>query len=124
MSTTNTDHTYYWYIRKVGRRYVIGLVNENGEAPDGAYTLEIMYDRFYDEVTRDDDIIGVPIRFESALIKGVAAELMKMDSDPNWNKLALFEREYEKGLREAIHFQIGESQQPCVQRPFDLRDDG
>jgi len=34
-----------------------------------------------------------------------------------------FNREYEKTVSEATHFQINESQQPMVIKPFDLRDD-
>ena len=123
MSTTNTDSTWYWYVRKRGRRYYFGLVDSNGDAPSAAYDIEIKFDRFFDEATEDDTVLAVPIQFEPGILKGVAAEILSMEEKPNERKLAMFRAEYEKAVYNAIHFQIGESQSTVVQKPFDMRDD-
>ena len=123
MSTTNTDSEWYWYIRRRGKKYYIGLVDANGDAPSTTYDIEIKFDRFFDEATDDDTVLDVPIQFEPGVLKGVAAEILSMEEKPNERKLAMFKAEYEKAVYNAIHFQIGESQSTVVQKPFDMRDD-
>lgn len=126
MATTNTEFKWLWYIRKKGRRYYLGLVNENGDAPTTAYDIDIYYDEIPDEVLTDDDTFPIPAQFEMGIIKGVAAELMQMSSRQALD-ISLkreYQAEFEETVRRAIHYQIDESQQPMVIKPLDLRDDG
>ncbi len=125
MATTNTAFDWYWYIRKKGKRYYLGLVDNNGDDATAAYDIEIFYDEVPDDLDEQDDVFPLPAQFELGFAKGIAAELMgmsdKKELDIVWmNKL---ERAYNKTVDEAIHFQIKETQQPIVIKPFDLRDD-
>ena len=126
MSTTNTDYEYYYYIRKKGTRYYIGVVNNNGAAIGTSnLDIEIFYDEFPDEITDNDTLLPIPTQFELGFIKGIAAELMAMSSSDTLdvhlkNQYIV---EYQDCIRDAINYQIKESQQPAVINPFDLRED-
>ena len=126
MPTTNTDYDYYWYVRKKGTRYYLGLVDQDGDAiGTSSLDIEIYYDEVPDELDDQDDTLPIPIQFEWGFLKGVAAELMAM-SNSGALDLQLrreFQNEYEKTIREAIHYQIEESGQPTIMKPLDLRDD-
>ena len=127
MATTNTDFSFFWYVRKKGNRYYLGLVDENGDAPAGAYDIDIYYDEIPDDLDDQSDTFPIPQQFEMGFIKGVVAELMAMSnkgSDPvNIQLRNQFLAEYERTIHEAIHYQVEESQQPMVMKPLDLRDD-
>lgn len=123
MSTQNTDYSWYWYVRKKGRKYYLGLINNDGDDASGAYDIDIYYDEIPDEYTSDDETFNIPVQYEKGVIKSVAAEIMVGDENPNWNKIARFNQEYEEAIYRAIHMQIEESAQPNVLKPFDLRDD-
>ena len=125
MSTTNTDYAWHYFIRKKGARRYLGLVNESGAAPSTALTdaLVIHYDEIPDEYTSDDDSWKMPDQYELSIIKGVAAELIMMDPSADQGLAAKYDYEYERGVTQAIHDQIKDSQQPMVLKPLDLRDD-
>ena len=123
MATTNTDYAWFWYIRKKGDRYYLGLIDENGDDATAAYDIVIHYDEIPDELTSDDDEIPIPVQFEHYLLKGCAAEILDMEPEVNERKLMRYRAEFEKGIEEAFHFQIEESQQPAIMEPLDLRDD-
>jgi len=125
MSTTNTEYSWYYYIRKKGTRYYLGLVNENGDEVSGAYDIDIYYDEIPDDIDEQDDTFPIPVQFELGFIKGVAAELMAMSGKDAYDVRLRNEyaREYAKTVSKAIHYQIEESDQPAVMRPLDLRDD-
>lgn len=125
MATTNTDNTWYYYIRKKGRKGYLGLVNENGAATSQALTLNIYYDEMPDNVTNQDTILPIPPQFELGFLKGVVAELMAMSDKENLDmvKKRDFDREYRETIADAIEFQTEQSEQPLVLKPFDLRDD-
>jgi len=124
MSTTNTDYAWYYYIRKKGRKYYLGLVDENGDDPTGAYTIKTYYDQIPDEFTTDDDTFTIPVEYEYGIIKAVAAELMPMMSQDYDKSLRReFQGEYIETIHNAVHNQIREAQAPIIQKPFDLRDD-
>jgi len=125
MSTTSTEYTWFWYIRKKDTRYYIGLVNEYGDAPTtGGYDLDIYYDEIPDDLDAQSDTFPIPVQFELGIIKGVAAELMAM-SGKDVLDIRLrdeYKAEYEKTIKNAIQYQLEESQQPIIIRPFNLRD--
>ena len=128
MTTTNTSFSYFWYIRKKGTRYYLGIVDNNGDAiATGSLDIDLYYDEIPDDLSSQDATMPIPVQFELGFIKGIAAELMSMSnvkSDPiNIQLRNQYLREYEDTISEAIHYQIGESQQPLVQKPLDLRDD-
>ena len=51
MSTTSTAYSWFWYIRKKGKNWVLGLVNEDGDAPTTAdLDIEYWYNEIPDEV--------------------------------------------------------------------------
>ena len=123
MATTNTAFSWYWYIRKKGKRYYLGIVNNNGSAPASALTAQIFVDNIPSEISSEDSEIPVPKQFELWFIKGCVAEIMKMDAKPNVGKIGLFNAEYEQAKYQALHRQIKETSQPAIIKPFDLRDD-
>jgi hypothetical protein len=99
VSTTSTDYDYYWYIRKKGTRYYLGLVNENGDAiATASLDIDIYYDEIPDELDDQADTLPIPLQFEWGFIKGVAAELMLMSSKDGLDVTLRRElqREYEK----------------------------
>ena len=124
MSTTNTDYSWYWYIRKKGRKYYLGLYNDQGDAPASALTIGVYYDEIPDEVDANDDTIPIPPQFEMPIIKAVAAEYLTMKKDSDKSLIALWRQEYKEAIGDAIKYQIEESSQPLVMKPLDLRDDG
>lgn len=124
MSTENTEYSWYWYQRTKGKRWYLGIVNNNGDDPSAAYDIEVYFDKIYDEITSNDDDIPVPLEFEEALIKACVAELLLMDGNSKLEyRIREYRKEYEDGIAQAVHKQINESQQPAVIKPLDLRDD-
>ena len=123
MSTTNTDFNWYWGIRKKDRQYYLRLFDENGDAPTGAYTIQLFYDEIPDEVDSDSDTIPIPIEYEMQIIKAVAAEIATMETGFDKSLIALWRSEYYEAVQKAIHNQTAESAQPLVLKPFDFRDD-
>jgi len=128
MTTTNTDYNWFWAVRKRGRRYYLLLVDNNGDAPASAITdgIELWYDEMPDEITSDDTTIPIPPQYELPIIKACAAEVIAQDGKLDETlavKIRMFQKEYEDAVYNASHRAIAESQQPSVQRPFDLRDD-
>ena len=123
--STNTDFDWYYYIRKKGTRYYIGLVNQNGDEPTAAYDIEIFYDEIPDDLDDQDDTMPIPVQFELGFLKGVVAELMSM-SNKDVLDIRLrneYMAEYEKTVAKALHYQIDESAQPLVMKPLDLNMD-
>jgi len=123
--STNTDYSWYWYVRKKGTKYYIGVVDNNGDAPTSALDIEIYYDEIPDAVDDQDDTFPLPDQYEMGLIKGVAAELMLMSPGKTSADILLrnqYIAEYEDAIKQAIHMQIRESEEPII-RPMDLRDD-
>ena len=124
MSTTNTDYSWYYYLRNKGKRLWLGLMNEDGDAPTSALEIKIYADKLSTEITDDDSILPLPSQCELAFAKGIAAEIMCMSETSPKDILALYKKEYEDMKRDLLHRNINESQQPMVIKPFDLRDDG
>jgi len=125
MSTTNTDYAWYYYVKKKGARYYIGLVDENGAAATAAYDIDLYFDELPDDVTTQDSTFPLPQQFQMGFVKGVVAELMAMSGKDEFDVMLRnqYRREYEDMLKDLQHYQINEAQQPIVQRPYDLRDD-
>ena len=125
MATTNTEFSYYYYIRKKGTQYYLGLVNDDGDAVASAQDIVIYYNEIPDDVDDQDDTLPIPIQFELGFLKGVAAEVMSMSGKDAYDVRLRNEyiSEYNKTISDAIHYQIEEAGQPKVIRPLDLRDD-
>lgn len=123
MSTTNTDYSWYWYIRRKGARGYLGLVDENGDDPSGAYEIEIIGREIPDAYTSDDDTFNMPAQYEYGVLKGVVAELLAMDAHADKKLIREYENEFERTVARAIHDQIAATGQPTIMKPFDLRDD-
>lgn len=120
MSTTNTTTKWYWYIRKRGEKWYLGLVDEDGDACDTAnYNIDIWYDQFPDEITSDDDLLGIPEEFIFGLAKGVASELIKLNGmiTPLTQQ---YDFEFERLVYDAIHKNIEATQQPLIQTPLNI----
>jgi len=123
MTTTNTSYGWYWYVRKKGKRYYLGIVNDQGDAPASALTIAITTDNIPSEISSEDSEIPIPKQFELGFIKGCAAEILKMDTDPNVGKIDLFRNEYEQTKYKALHRQIKETNQPLILKPMDFNND-
>lgn len=120
MSTTNTDNTWYWYIRKKDKNYYLGLIDNNGDAPDTAdLDIEIWYDKLPADVDADGDSLEIPIQFELGFVKGCVYELLLMYGK---NRLDLKDA-YEKTIYDATAYQVRETQQPMLINPINMRDD-
>lgn len=125
MSTTNTDSSWYFYIRKKEERYYVGIVDQNGAAPTGAYDIDLYFDEAPDDLTSQDSVFPLPQQFQQGFIKGVVAELMAMSNKDalDLHLRNIYLREFEKMKYDLHHHQINESQQPLVQRAYDLSND-
>lgn len=119
MGTTHTDVSWYWYVRKRGRRYYLGLIDQNGDVPDGAYDIVIRCDEIPDEITSDDDSLPIPELFEHGFAMGCVYEVLRMDG----KELPSYKQDYEEAIKEARGRQVEETQQPLVLMPLDMRDD-
>lgn len=120
MSTTNTDNSWYWYVRKKGRNWVLGLVDDTGVATATAdLDIEYWYDETPDEISSDDDTLPIPQEFEHAFAMGVVYEIMRMHG----KEIRSYKRDFEQAIYDAIHKNIQESQQPATLSPYDLRMD-
>jgi hypothetical protein len=131
MATTNTTKSWHYYIRKKGKNWVIGLVDDAGAATTSALALEVWYDEIPDEITSDNDDIPIPSEFEHAFAMGCVEEILRMNGkrfrDFRRSKLGhrvnSFRADFEDGIYDAIHKQVQESQQPATIWPYDLRMD-
>ena len=120
MSTTNTSHSWFWYIRKKGKNHVFGVVDESGVALSTAgLNLEYWYDEIPDEVSSDDDAIPLPIEFEHSFAMGCVYEILRMQGINNVS----YKKDFMDGIDDAKHRQISETQQPMTIRPLDIRMD-
>lgn len=133
MATTNTSTSWYWYIRKKGKNWVLGLIDENGTAPASALDIVYWYDEIPDEVSDADDL-PIPVEFQHAIIAGVVEDAKRMLGERNMgtrrrsklgNIVNPWRADYEDGIYEGRHRQTEETQQPLAISPYDLRiDDG
>ncbi len=120
MATTNTQHTYLWYIRKKGKNHVLGLIDEDGSAISTAsLNIEYWYDEIPDEVLSNNDTIPLPVEFEHSFAMGCVYEILRMNGVKDMN----YRLDFEEGIKNAINRQIEESQQPSTIRPYDIRMD-
>jgi len=130
MSTTNTTNSWYWYVRKKGRNWFLGLIDGLGVATMSTLDIEYWYDEIPDEITSDNDVIPIPREFEQAIISGCVYEAKRMlgarDMGPRrrsmlGNLVSSYLADFEDGIYRALHRQTEESQQPIVISPYDLR---
>lgn len=120
MATTNTSSWWHWYVRGKGANRYLGLVDDEGDPPSVAYDIDIWYDSVPDEITSDDDTLGIADAYMMGLIKGVAAEIMQMNGIVS-PLTATYQRDFEKSIYDATHDNIAETQQPLIQSPLNLR---
>lgn len=131
MSTSSTKFTWKWYIRKKGKNYVLGLVDNEGDAPASALTVEVWYDEIPDEVTSDDDALPIPTQFEHAFTQGCVYEVLKMlgykfksytrDRFGGWVPVEM--AEFNDAIYDARHMVAEETEEPLTIAPVDIRHD-
>jgi hypothetical protein len=120
MSTTNTDSNFYWYIRRVGKNFTLGIVTGGGVATSTAdLDIEIWGDRLPIEITNDQDELPLPEIVEHGFIMGCVYELLRMSG----KEIITYKMDFEKAIGEAIHYNVHNTQQPMVLKMPDLRDD-
>lgn len=120
MSTTNTAHSWFWYVRKKGKNHQLGLVDESGAAISTAsLNIEYWFDEIPDEVTNDDADIPIPTEFEHGFAMGCVYEVLRMQGVKDLN----YKKDFEDTIVDAKNRQIEESQQPMTIRPYDMRMD-
>jgi hypothetical protein len=120
MSTTNTDYSYYWYIRKKGKNYYLGVVDDNGDAIGTAdLDIQIFYDEFHDEISSTQDTLDIPIQFELAFVKGCANEILQMQGQYN----QVYEKAFKEMIYKAIEYQNNQANSPKIIKPYDMRED-
>lgn len=115
-----TSVTWHFYEENRGIRGYLGIVDDNGNAPtsDGI-EIEVHYSNFPDEITNDNDVIGIPEQYAMELTKGVAAEIMKLNGRMDL-LVQSHEVAFERMLRDATFDAVENSQQPLVQFPLDI----
>jgi len=119
MSSTNTDHTWYWYIRNKGKRGYIGIVNESGDACDTAdYEIKIYYDQIPDEVDENSEI-PIPTQFENVIAMGCVYDILRMYGIERSSYL----RDYLNGISKAKHYVNSQSNSPITIQNYDVRED-
>lgn len=123
MSTTNTTGKWYWYIRKKGRRFYLGIFDNDGDAPATAgLDIDVYYTELSDEVTSDDDDIPIPDEFQHGLAMGVVYEYLRMNNiKAQKDMMRSYKADFENAVYDATHYQIRESAQPLLLRPLDMR---
>lgn len=119
MATTNTDKGWLWYVRKLGKNYVLGIVDDTGTAPTSALDIEYWFDELPDEITSDNDELPIPLEFEHGFSMGCVYEILRMMGKENRS----YRQDFENTIYDAIHMQISETQQPLTISPLDLRMD-
>jgi hypothetical protein len=123
MSTTNTTSEWYWYAKQKGRRLWLGLVDGDGAAPSSAYEIKIRCNKYADEVEDEDSLLDIAPEFELGFAQGIAYELMKMDTKADVKTINVLKQAYDEMKAEMIARNFRETQTPCIQHPFDFRDD-
>lgn len=132
ISTNSTDKSWFWYVRKAGKNWVLGLIDHTGTAPASALDIEYWYDKVPDEITSEDDIIDVPIEYEHGFLMGVVDEVMRMLGTAHklekrrsrmGNYVNTYRADFEDAIYDAIHKNVDETQQPLTIAPLDLRMD-
>ena len=116
MSSTNP---YYWYIRKKGGNWYLGVTGSSGDAIDGSSTVKVHYHEMNDAISSRDDIIEIPEQFELGLMKGCADELLQHYGSNN----VRYARAYEDAKYDAIAYQNDQANSPLVIKPYDVRED-
>lgn len=121
MPTDSTNSRWFYYIRLVGARFYLGLVDDLGAAPTAAgLDIDIYYQNFPDEITSDNDIIALPTEFMHALSKAVASEIIKMNGGVN-ALTQQYDFEWERTIYDAVHLAVDSAKQPMTQYPINLR---
>jgi hypothetical protein len=134
MSTLSTSQSWFWYIRKRGKNWVLGLVDGDGEPPSTAdLDIEYWYDEVPDEITSDDDEIPIPAEYEHALAMGCVYEILRINGEKfrlsdmrrdRWGNLVPSPlADFNDGIYNAIHQQTKASQQPLRIAPYNIRMD-
>lgn len=120
MATTSTTSTWYWYIRKLGKNWVVGLVDSGGAATTSVLTVDFWSNGIPDELTSDNDEFPIKRAFEHGFAMGCVDEVLRLQGN---RKDLSFKQDYENIIYDAIHEQIQETQQPLTISPLDLRMD-
>src|SRR3990172_2508987 len=103
MATENTSTGWYWYVRKSGKNWVIGLIDENGDPPDTAdLDIEYWYDEIPDEIANDNDELPIPHECEHGFSMGVVFEIMRMMGKKPF-EIRSFQQDFERAIYDTIH---------------------
>ena len=119
MATTNTDYNYYYYIRKKGRNWYLGLVDNAGAAIATAdLDIEIWYESLPAEITSENEDLPIPRDAEEGFVKGCVYELLLAMGVERPS----YKREYEDTVYRLRHRQTQETETPSVIKPLNLRE--
>lgn len=115
-STTNNS-PWYFYIRRVGRNWKIGLVDKDGDAhtSDGI-EIKLYYESLPDEIEDDEVVLPIPEEFLFGFAKGCAYEYLLTEGMQH----EVYRRAYESEVRKAIHRVIQQSHQPLMVKPITI----
>jgi len=117
MATTNTDYNYYYYIRKKGRNWVLGIIdNEGDDIGTSNLTIDIRYDAIPTEVTSDDDTLPIPRDAEYGFSMGCVYHLLlSLGHDAR-----SFKEIYDQTVYDLRHRQVQETETPSIIKPLNL----
>lgn len=119
MATTNTSYNYFWYIRKKGRNWYLGLIDNEGAAIATAdLDIDIYYDALPAEITSKDDDLPIPRDAEDGFAMGCVYKLLLalgIERD-TYNEM------YERTVYETRHRQTQEVEDPAIIKPLNMRE--
>ena len=124
MSTTNTPHTWHYYIRQKGRNFYIGFADEDGNPPTTAgLTIAIWYTKFYKDVSSRDDELPIPEEFIHGLAMGCVYEFLRTATEISSRRLLEYKADFENMIDDAKRLTALESGSPMRFKPIDIRMD-
>lgn len=115
--TVENNSPWYYYLRRKGINWKIGLVDQDGAAIDsGSLTLKLWYEEIPDEIGDDDDILPLHKEFIYRFAKGCAFEYLLSEGII----LSEYKSEYEKGIVKIKSKKINQTQQPLQVKPITI----
>jgi len=117
MATTNTDYNYYYYIRKRGRNWYLGVIDNEGDAiATASLDIEIWYDALPDELEDKNDTLPIPRDAEYGFAMGCVYHLLlSMGHD-----VPRFKQMYDQTVYRLRHRQTQEAENPSVIKALNL----
>lgn len=117
-STTTTNNSpWYFYVRRVGPNWKLGIVDKDGDPHTTAdIEIKIYYEKLANEIESDNDLISIPLEHLANFAKGCAYDYLQLEGVERKDYLGSYEFE----IRKAIHKVTQQSNQPLIVKPITI----